>query len=227
MAVKRYNGSDWDTVAGVGSQGPTGAAGASATTVVTTKGDLLTYDTTAARLPVGTNGYVLTADSAQSAGIKWAALPSSGKVLQVVQGTTSTEKSIASTSFTDTNLTVTITPSSTSSKIMILASQSVYLGSGTTEWVNIGLRLMRGGTSVLDYSGSYDQANAIYTETVSGTTYATLAIYTPITYLDSPSTTSATTYKTQIKMSSTADGRVAFAQQAGSTSSIIALEIGA
>lgn len=227
MAVKRYNGSSWDTVAGQGSQGPTGATGASATTVVTTKGDLLTYNTTAARLGVGTDGQYLKADSAASTGLSWATLPSSGKVLQVVQGTTSTEKSIASTSFTDTNLTVTITPSSTSSKIMILASQAVYLGSGTTEWVNVGLRLMRASTSILDYSGTYDQANAIYTETVSGTTNATLAIYTPITYLDSPSTTSATTYKTQIKMSSTADGRVCLTQQAGSTSSIIALEIGA
>jgi hypothetical protein len=194
--------------------------------LLTTTGD--TYyasaASTPARLGIGSTGNVLTV----AGGVPtWAAPAGGGKVLQVVQGTTSTEKSIASTSFTDTNLTVTITPSSTSSKIMILASQSVYLGSGTTEWVNIGLRLMRGGTSVLDYSGSYDQANAIYTETVSGTTYATLAIYTPITYLDSPSTTSATTYKTQIKMSSTADGRVAFTQQAGSTSSIIALEIGA
>lgn len=40
---------------------------------LTTKGDLYTYDTADARLPVGTNGYALTPDSAQSLGIKWAA----------------------------------------------------------------------------------------------------------------------------------------------------------
>jgi hypothetical protein len=43
---------------------------------LTTKGDLYTYDTDNARLPVGTNDYVLTADSTQATGLKWA--PSSG-----------------------------------------------------------------------------------------------------------------------------------------------------
>jgi hypothetical protein len=77
MAVKRYNGTSWDNVAGVGTPGATGA---SATTVVTTKGDLLTYDTTAARLGVGTNGQVLTAASTTSTGLQWAtpATPASG-----------------------------------------------------------------------------------------------------------------------------------------------------
>jgi hypothetical protein len=73
MAVKRYNGTSWDNVAGLGAQGATGATGASATTVVTTKGDLLTYDTTAARIGVGANGTVLTADSAETTGLKWVA----------------------------------------------------------------------------------------------------------------------------------------------------------
>jgi len=40
---------------------------------LTTKGDLYTYSTSDARLAVGTNNYVLTADSAQSTGLKWAA----------------------------------------------------------------------------------------------------------------------------------------------------------
>jgi len=40
---------------------------------LTTKGDLLTFDTALARLGVGANTHVLTADSAQSLGIKWAA----------------------------------------------------------------------------------------------------------------------------------------------------------
>ena len=39
---------------------------------LTTKGDLFVYTTEYARLPVGTNGQVLTADSAQAAGMRWA-----------------------------------------------------------------------------------------------------------------------------------------------------------
>lgn len=42
--------------------------------LVTTKGDLIVRDSSApARLGVGTNGFVLTADSAETLGIKWAA----------------------------------------------------------------------------------------------------------------------------------------------------------
>lgn len=43
---------------------------------LTTKGDLYTYDTDDQRLAVGTNGQVLTADSAEATGMKWATLPS-------------------------------------------------------------------------------------------------------------------------------------------------------
>jgi hypothetical protein len=63
-----------------GPAGPTGATGATGpagpeggSTTLTTKGDLLTRDSSAlARLGVGTDGYVLTADSAATHGIKWA-----------------------------------------------------------------------------------------------------------------------------------------------------------
>lgn len=50
---------------------------------LTTKGDLYTYSTLDARLPVGTNGYVLTADSAEATGLKWAAVSGTGTVTSV------------------------------------------------------------------------------------------------------------------------------------------------
>lgn len=56
---------------------------------LTTKGDLYTYSTTNARLPVGTNGFVLTADSAEVTGLKWAASSGGGS-------TTSTEWTVQS-----------------------------------------------------------------------------------------------------------------------------------
>jgi len=51
---------------------------------VATKGDLLTYSTTPAILPVGTNGQVLTADSAQSSGLRWGTNTPSGSLIQQV-----------------------------------------------------------------------------------------------------------------------------------------------
>jgi len=62
------------------------AAGGSYTPPVTTKGDLFGYSTVPARVPVGTNGYVLTADSTQALGLKWAAA-SGGSSLTVTDGT--------------------------------------------------------------------------------------------------------------------------------------------
>ena len=64
-ATQYYSGSAWVNVGGGSSP-------------LTTKGDLYTYSTTDARLAVGTNGQVLTADSTAATGIKWAAAGGSG-----------------------------------------------------------------------------------------------------------------------------------------------------
>jgi hypothetical protein len=57
---------------------------------LTTKGDLLTFDTADARLGVGTNGHVLTADSAETTGLKWAAPASGGGMTSIASGSLST-----------------------------------------------------------------------------------------------------------------------------------------
>jgi hypothetical protein len=103
MAVKRYNGSDWDTVAGVGAQGATGASG---TAPLTTKGDLLAYSTSATRLGVGSNGTVLTADSAEATGVKWATPAASGMTLiaTTTLGTAAADVTFSSIASTYQNL---------------------------------------------------------------------------------------------------------------------------
>jgi hypothetical protein len=54
---------------------------AGSTSPLTTKGDIWGYSTSDARIPIGTNGQVLTADSAQSLGLKWATPASGGMTL--------------------------------------------------------------------------------------------------------------------------------------------------
>lgn len=58
--VWKYTGSAWTNVDTTGSS------------PLTTKGDIYGYDTAPARIPVGTNGQILTADSTQALGVKWA-----------------------------------------------------------------------------------------------------------------------------------------------------------
>jgi hypothetical protein len=219
QVLKKATNTDMDFVWSADSAGMTNPMTTTGDTIYSSSGS------TPARLGIGSTGQVLTV----SGGLPTWATPAGGggKVLQVVAATTSTEKNIASTSFTDTNLTLTITPTSATSKVLILISQNVYLSSGTAMYTSAGYQLVRNSTSVINYSGSYDQAIGIYAETLSGTPNATLVTYMPVSYLDSPATTSAVTYKTQLKMSSTASSRATLCQQAGSTSSIIALEIGA
>lgn len=69
-------------------------------TPLTTKGDLFGFDTADARIPVGTNGHVLTADSTQSLGLKWAASSSGGMTLlstTTLSGSTTTTATITGT----------------------------------------------------------------------------------------------------------------------------------
>jgi len=72
--IQVYSGSAWVTKSGGSSP-------------LTTKGDLYTYSTTDARLPVGTNGHTLVADSAEVTGLKWAA-PASGGGMTLLSTTT-------------------------------------------------------------------------------------------------------------------------------------------
>ena len=70
---------------------------------------------------------------------------STGVILQVVQGATTTETSSSSATFADTSLTANITPSATSSKILVLVEHPRNFKSGAT---NIGWKLFRDSTEI-------------------------------------------------------------------------------
>jgi hypothetical protein len=186
-------------------------------TAIDAKGDLIggTGADTFSRLAVGANGTVLTADSAEATGLKWAAASGGGKVLQVVTATTTSSLTNATTTYEDTNLTATITPSSASSKVLVLISQNAK-ATRTTGGCGNTTRLRRGSTTLQEIM-------------TIGYVGDTVEYRTPVSfaYLDSPSTTSATTYKTQGIVNFTAGSSTAIWQADSFLSSIVLLEIGA
>ena len=139
-------------------------AGTTTLTLPTTSGTVLTDAST-----------ILT--SQLSGSIASSSLPT-GSVLQVVQGSYNTEFSTTSSTFADIGLSASITPSSSSNKILVLYSVG-YLMQDT----NIaGLQLLRGSTVI---QSSVRVAHALH------------ASYFHNEFLDSPATTSSTTYKIQ------------------------------
>ena len=122
-----------------------------------------------------------------------------GKILQVVQNSYSTQATLNSTSYVDTGLTATITPSSTSSKVLIYGFLSFTTSHFASPYnvYGFGCNIVRGSTEIkAGDTGQYYQAVA--DSDISYTVFN--QPHVPI-FLDSPNTTSATTYKIQAKES--------------------------
>tara|TARA_R100001079_G_scaffold22158_1_gene11222 strand:+ start:111 stop:572 length:462 start_codon:yes stop_codon:yes gene_type:complete len=112
---------------------------------------------------------------------------SAGKVLQVVEGRKTDKFATTSNSFVDVpSLTVSITPAASSNKVLIRAVVSVGMGGGGIDGF---FRLLRGTTAV-----KVDQCTRMGSSEENPTCV--------MERLDSPSTTSSTTYKVQAKVSS-------------------------
>ena len=140
--------------------------------------------------------------------------------MQVVQDEDTSGFSTASTTFQDTGLSVTITPSSASSKVLItVAGLYAYVSYNGSSTANYGyFRLIRTSTQLQEITGgAYNLASS---------TNKTHYINANFGYLDSPATTSAITYKIQGRCDA-ANYTVAYVASATQIASIIAYEIGA
>ena len=138
-----------------------------------------------------------------------------GKVLQVVSDTNTAQQTTNSTSFQNSNCSIAITPSSTSSKILILFNiGSLYVSATGYAWGtvfrgdNTGTNLGYGDTG---FGGIHSDSGTGGHASVSGS------------YLDSPNTTSATTYTLGWRSSSS--GYTAYFSGGGSKSVITLVEI--
>ena len=143
--------------------------------------------------------------------------------MQVVTTTTSTQVSTTGTTYVDTGLSLAITPTLATSKVLVLTSQPMYTAR-TADDTGGALRLLRGATSIYDVGGT--GFYTIYMRSQGSNTASELGNIVCMSYLDSPATTSSTTYKTQMRVTTAGSTPSIYAQIGTATSSIVLLEIG-
>ena len=138
-------------------------------------------------------------------------------MLQVVNATYDTSTTNSTSTFADTGLTASITPSSATSKILVFVNQSGVRKGDQDNGNSVVINLLRGATQLIaDFAGRGGFTNTAVDNYVGSAS---------VTYLDSPATTSSTTYKTQFK--NYVNGANVSVQAASGVSSITLLEIGA
>ena len=153
---------------------------------------------------IGSNGQYMKVDGSGNLG--WGS--DAGKILQVVSGTTTSGTSTTSTSWVDTGLTATITPASSSNKILVFGAGQIghyrdYSGQG------MGIRMVRtvSSSDTEVYSGNGDEFmyfdNTQMVATKVRGSWATMIS-------DSPSTTSACAYKVQVLIKISSNGGTAY-----------------
>lgn len=125
----------------------------------------------------------------------------SGSIAQTVYASTSTQVQIATTTYTFTGLSATITPKSTASRILITVSQVYYFGAQPSAYMSLYLNLQRNSSNL--NAQKYE-----FSETGSSGTNQNLfqSGVAAFSWIDSPASTSALTYRTMARPYSTANG---------------------
>ena len=150
-------------------------------------------DASMAVLRGGTTGQVLQKASGSQMDIVWGTVSSTPRIAQIVTATsTSSTSATGGAGWTDVSgLSVTITPTLNTSKVLIVTAFTMLGGNGSTAYASGLIQLLRGSTSLNSTSaGEYYPSGTLGSQ----------ANYFPYSmqYVDSPATTSATTYKMQI-----------------------------
>jgi hypothetical protein len=163
--------------------------------------------TTVLDLPAVSGTILTTGSSGQS--IPKAALPA-GSVLQVISATDSTERNVANTTFATASntLSVTITPTASTSKFFIIVNTGVFKASGGSGFYTI----YRNSTNLGGSAGMAQYGQAIYGSIC-------------ISYLDSPATASAITYQLYFKSNDTQPAYIQANNGGGLVGSLTVFEI--
>jgi hypothetical protein len=131
-----------------------------------------------------------------------------GKVLQVVQQVYTTFNQTNSQSYVDTGITLNITPSSSSNKILVIVSANARTNTASAQ--TISMDLLRDGSSIREFN------------TVLSADSATNGQIS-FNFLDSPSSTSSLTYKVQYKGSAGTGQYIRINNSSGTSASTITL----
>jgi len=123
-----------------------------------------------------------------------------GKVLQVVTNTFNTAVTTTSSTYSDTGISLAITPSATSSKIIVMFTDWIRHQFGGSIYMGGNYAIVRGSTVLWQGDPTTNEKLGLYHYGISSSPALNLHWNFSGSYTDSPNTTSATTYKTQHKL---------------------------
>lgn len=206
QVLKKNSNTDMDFVWSADSAGMTNPMTTTGDTIYSSSGS------TPARLGIGSTGQVLTV----AGGVPTWASPAGGggKILQVLQQTYSTATSNGTETYADTGITLSITPTASTSKVLIFVTVAGMYRSAND--CSARFQILRGATSIHEFEKNI--MNSGGTANQSGSTGSN--------YLDSPATTSATTYKVQFRRNPASGGTI-YINLSDSISTITLMEVGA